>query len=382
MKVLVAGAGIIGNFVAASLIDRGLDVEMVDEQPRPFLGSSYAAFGSLTPFSDPFFRGDARRFAAKSVEMYRQSWIPALNRIPDVSVDLHDEGLIQLCSTSEEFSQYEAHIEDLTSSGYLARVLSRQEVLKLEPALAGKYECGIWLDEPWLDRDALYRALIAFLTASSRFRTLFNTRLRSVEIDNNNVASAIFESGERASYDFVVLATGVNTSNELCNLPLSWVRGDCVLVTTSNDIPLLRRHVYMHEGFITPRQTGQMLLGATYVAEARDGPEAYAREHRDQIKVPQLLALLQNNLAIVPGLGDCDVIRTWRGWRPTLPDNMPILGPSPLSSRLIVANGFIGLGLTMAPGVGDAIARYILDGDRSGFPITFSAERFSGDSLE
>jgi glycine/D-amino acid oxidase-like deaminating enzyme len=299
-----------------------------------------------------------------------------------VSVDLHDEGLIQLCSTSEEFSQYEAHIEDLTSSGYLARVLSRQEVLKLEPALAGKYECGIWLDEPWLDRDALYRALIAFLTASSRFRTLFNTRLRSVEIDNNNVASAIFESGERASYDFVVLATGVNTSNELCNLPLSWVRGDCVLVTTSNDIPLLRRHVYMHEGFITPRQTGQMLLGATYVAEARDGPEAYAREHRDQIKVPQLLALLQNNLAIVPGLGDCDVIRTWRGWRPTLPDNMPILGPSPLSSRLIVANGFIGLGLTMAPGVGDAIARYILDGDRSGFPITFSAERFSGDSLE
>lgn len=382
MKVLVAGAGIIGNFVAASLIDRGLDVEMVDEQPRPFLGSSYAAFGSLTPFSDPFFRGDARRFAARSVEMYRQSWIPSLNRIRDVSVGLRDEGLIQLCSTAEEFSLREAHIEELTSSGYLARVLSRQEVLKLEPALTGKYECGIWLDEPWLDKDALYRSLITFLTASSKFRALFNTRLRSVELDDSNVVSAIFESGERTSYDFIVLATGVNTSRDLCDLPLSWIRGDCVLVTTPDDIPLLSRHVYMHEGFITPRQTGQMLLGATYVAEGRGGPEAHSREHRDQITVPQLLALLQNNLAILPGLDDCDVIRTWRGWRPTLPDNMPILGPSPLSSRLIVANGFIGLGLTMAPGVGDAIARYILDGDRSGFPIAFSTNRFSGGSLE
>jgi glycine/D-amino acid oxidase-like deaminating enzyme len=145
-------------------------------------------------------------------------------------------------------------------------------------------------------------------------------------------------------------------------------------VNTLDDKPLLSRHVYMGNGFITPRRNGYMLLGATY--EEEDGPPSeYARLNRDRISVAQFEWLLKHNQSILPALFTCDVLKSWRGWRPTPADKTPILGIVPNRPRIVVATGYIGLGITMAPATAQTIADYCLEGKNS-FPLSFSPARF------
>ena len=377
MKVLVVGAGIIGNFVAATLVSRGITVDLADCRESPFSGSSRAAFGSLTPFSDPFFRGEARRFAAESVDRYRNYWIPEFRHGSGVAVTFQDEGLLQLCGNKDDLDHYRDNIEQLSADGYQVRVLTPAETRHIEPALTGDFEAAIWMDEPWLDKDELFLAITKYLSSSPLCTLRYSTEVTNITDNAHGQLSVGFVSREAELFDFVVLCTGLMPGTSLQRLPLAWIRGDCVGVTTTTNRPILRRHVYMHSGFITPRDSGYMLLGATYIQE--EGPPAsFLLDHCDQIEVGQVMNLLSSNSKILPALKDCELVRTWRGWRPTLPDELPILGPSRPASRIIIANGFIGLGLTMAPAVGDAIAKYISFDDTTGFPSSFSPLRLGG----
>lgn len=130
----------------------------------------------------------------------------------------------------------------------------------------------------------------------------------------------------------------------------------------------------MHEAFITPRPDGRTLLGSTYVSE--DGiPDEHDRVHRDRILLSQALHLIEVNCRVVPELAACEIGDVWRGWRATPPDHLPILGPL-RNPHVIVATGFIGLGITMAPATATAIADYIVEGVAR-FPKSFGPDRFS-----
>jgi D-amino-acid dehydrogenase len=52
----------------------------------------------------------------------------------------------------------------------------------------------------------------------------------------------------------------------------------------------------------------------------------------------------------------------WSGFRPLTPDGLPIIGPSSRIENLSYATGHAGLGITLAPATGDAIASDLLDG--------------------
>jgi len=374
MRILIVGSGIIGNFIAAELVRLGNTVLIAEKRTRSFLGATRSAFGSLTPFSDPFFRGEARQFAAHSVDLYRQVWIPLL--APCRPITFHDEGLLQLFATAPELDKQASHINDLRTAGFEARILTTKETLALEPHLSRDFAAALWLNEPWLDKDELVEALTTHLAQTGLCSFRFSTEVTGVRQICSDTVEATFASGQTEVFDFIVLAEGLNSQVALSPISLKWVRGDCVGVTTNDGLPVLRRHVYMHNGFITPRRNGSMLLGATYITET--APSLSREEQHAQIEVNQLLSILRETIRILPSIRECDVIRTWRGWRPTLADQFPALGPHGAYDRIIIANGFIGLGLTMAPAVAEAVATYICNHDMSRFPSSFSTSRIFG----
>jgi len=59
---------------------------------------------------------------------------------------------------------------------------------------------------------------------------------------------------------------------------------------------------------------------------------------------------------------------TWMGCRPTLPDALPVIGPSPNSSKIIHAFGHQHLGLTLA-GVTGRIVADLLEGRQPNLAI-------------
>jgi D-amino-acid dehydrogenase len=59
--------------------------------------------------------------------------------------------------------------------------------------------------------------------------------------------------------------------------------------------------------------------------------------------------------AVFPDLGEPD--RSWMGFRPSIPDSLPVIGPSAGGGDVIYAFGHGHIGLTLAP----ATARIVAD---------------------
>ncbi len=377
MNVGVVGGGVVGATTALALAEAGAQVTVIESETSLFARSSAAGFGSLTPFSDPFFAGAARDFAARSVSLYRTHWIPRASEALGRAVDFGDEGLLDLFADDGQVVDGVKRLHDeLVAAGYPARILDRRGTQQLEPALEGEFAGSLWMDEPWLDVQQYFAGITAWLHSSPAVTVRCGIAVEEVAVNANRVAVRL-SGGLIETFDCVVVATGL--SSRRVRLPfepqLAWVRGDAIEVRTLDSVPLLKRHVYHKTAFITPRTDGRLLLGATYDVENLE-PAELDRVKRDTIAAGQALELLEANARVVPRIRGCDIVRMWRGWRPKPIDAMPIIGPVG-GGQIVIATGFIGLGITMAPAAAQALTRLVMHGDGSHVPAEFSPSRFS-----
>ena len=73
---------------------------------------------------------------------------------------------------------------------------------------------------------------------------------------------------------------------------------------------------------------------------------------------------------------DVRVARSWCGIEAQMPDDIPVIGPSPNAPRFIHAFGFSGHGFQLGPIVGRTVAELVASG-RTALPIApFRLERF------
>jgi D-amino-acid dehydrogenase len=70
-------------------------------------------------------------------------------------------------------------------------------------------------------------------------------------------------------------------------------------------------------------------------------------------------AVLNVGLAVAPGLADAELIETRIGFRPMSPDELPLLGATPVPG-LFIGNGLGPTGLTMGPFAGRQLADAML----------------------
>lgn len=89
---------------------------------------------------------------------------------------------------------------------------------------------------------------------------------------------------------------------------------------------------------------------------------------------PKRFDYLEQNVRRVMGLTQ-PVARKWLGFRPSLPDSLPVIGPSPNEPRLIYAFGHQHLGLTLAGATGQLVADCIA-GKAPAWLDSFSVQRF------
>ncbi len=357
----VIGCGIIGSVAAIYLARKHLNVCVIEQDSHPLRGSTLAGFGALTPYSDPFFTGEIALFAERSLELYKHEWLKYLEAESGTIVPLSKSGLIQLFENDFYFEKIKTKYKEDVIPGYRPKILETEQVYRCEPRLTAKICGGLLHPEPWIDLAAYRSAITACLASLENIDCLFEMSVNTIEPGN---PIHIFSEGKPTiSCEYLVLATGINSLNVpgLPQITIHCVRGDGIAVRTDDNKPLFKHNLYMDKGFISPRTDGLMLLGSTYVDEG-DTPPPEDFLNRESIRLEAMDEILRATLEISSRLGGCTVERLWRGWRPKSQDDLPVLGPHAENPNIIVASGFLGLGITMSPAVGEAIAEYVTGG--------------------
>jgi glycine/D-amino acid oxidase-like deaminating enzyme len=101
---------------------------------------------------------------------------------------------------------------------------------------------------------------------------------------------------------------------------------------------------------VQPRRTGQLLIGSSRQYGVDDAVTEQA----------MLARMLRRALEYMPALAACSGIRAWTGFRAATPDKLPLIGLAPGYSRVYIASGHEGLGITTALGTAKLLVDQLL----------------------
>ena len=349
-SVIVVGGGIIGCATAYELAKAGSKVTLF-ERAIPGAEASSAAAGLLTV-------GGTRR-AAPFQKLALNSWA----RYPDIARELRDvtgvdvehmtAGTLYPLFDHGQSAEAEEQLRSPLAKEMGMRVVEGSELREMEPGLSPDIKTALFVrGDHWVNNQ---RLVTAYASAAAGRGVALRTGIEvSRIIADGRRVTGVLAAGERIEADCVLLAAGAWSAPLAASLglhlPVVPVRGQMVAV--SNVPGLLRHAVHGHQGYLTPRPSGELLIGATveHVGFERAVTPAGIAE------------LLTGAIAVLPRLQDRPITRTWCGFRPGTPDDMPVLGPWPDLEGLFVATGHYRNGILLAPATAALMTQAILGG--------------------
>jgi glycine oxidase len=164
------------------------------------------------------------------------------------------------------------------------------------------------------------------------------------------VAGVILASGERVHAGQVVLAAGAWTSEieglpAYARVPVRPVKGQILRLRDPGGPGLLQRVVRFRGGYLVPRRDGRYVLGAT-VEE---------RGFEERPTAGGVYELLRDARELVPGVLELQIEELSVGFRPSTPDNAPLIGPGAVGG-LVWATGHHRNGILLAPLTAELVA--------------------------
>ncbi len=220
--------------------------------------------------------------------------------------------------------------------GVKTRILNKPEIAALEPSLQPLFERGALFEGSWhlSDPSAFLQALQGWLVAKGL--QLRATPVKSIQPRADGVILGTPEGS--AQHDYVAICAGAYSKPLAAqcgdHLPLEAERGYHLMYPGATH--LISRPVgWAERGFyMTPMAQGIRVAGTVELAGL--GPA----------KHQGLMDLLHfSSQKALPQLGEPTA--PWLGFRPTLPDGLPVLGRSSASARVVYAFGHQHIGLTL-----------------------------------
>ncbi len=407
---VIVGAGIVGICVAAYLAEAGRRVIVVDRTgicEETSSGNAAAlAFSDVLPLAhkgmmknlprwlaDPlgplairpsylprlapwlwrFWRAgheDAGRAIAAQAALMKLAeaeWMALLDRSGTRPM-LREDGSLELYESEAEFRGALPGWSAREKHGIAFRHVEGPDLAALQPGLSRQFVKGTFVpgwktvDDPKL----LGKAIWAHAEASgARF---VRASVRSVRTSAQDEASVLLDDGSSLPARTVVVAAGA-WSHLLArafadNIPLETERGyNTTLPADAFDVK--RQLIFSGHGFvITPLSTGLRVGGAVELGGLKLPPN-YARSK----------AMLEKARRFLPGLKS-EGGREWMGYRPSLPDSLPVIGRARSAPNVVYAFGHGHLGLTQAAATG-RLVRDLVAGQASAIDLSpFSPQRF------
>jgi D-amino-acid dehydrogenase len=275
-------------------------------------------------------------------------------------------GLLYLFGSPESYAHGRPEIELRLRHGMQLEEVSAKEIADLEPNLAPIYHRGILFPGATHLRSPL--ALVERFAQAfvQRGGTLIRDEARAIE-RNDNDGIVVRSSGAPLAADCVVVAAGA------WSRPFARQVGDRIPLDTE------RGHHVMFAGAqsLLNRPVGAAELGF-YMTPLADGLRAAGTVEFGGLDAPldprRIRFLVRGARTLLPQLSEPS--SEWLGFRPSMPDSLPVIGPSPRNPKVFYAFGHGHLGVTFAAVTARMVADQI-DGRRPGIdPSPYRPDRF------
>jgi thiazole synthase len=332
---LIIGGGVIGLAIALELKLRGQSVTVVSRDFKH--GSTRAAAGMLAPQAEGITNPAMLELCQWSRSLYPE-WISKLERLTGVSTGYWPCGILA--------PVYQQTSKNQAGAG---QWLDRDAIHLYQPGLSSEVVGGWWYPEDGqVDNRELAQALrLAAQELGVNLRE--GVEVEAIEQHNQRVHEVRTSVGEFQAEHYI-LATGA-WSNTLLPLPVYPKKGQMLSVQAPPGSPKafpLQRVLYGSDIYIVSRRDGRILLGAT-VENVGFAPHNTAAG---------IQTLLTQAIRLYPQLQDWSIQECWWGFRPTTPDELPIIGASPCEN-LTLAIGHYRNGILLAPATAVLVADWM-----------------------
>lgn len=393
-KVAVIGAGIVGMATASYLQRGGHDVVVIDPQP-PGQGASFGNAGCFNPssvvpvatpdtwkhipnyLSDPLGplrirwsylpalapwllrlvrAGTPQRIEAQARAL-KTILAPCLDALLPLARDAGAEHLVArngilIAYRSQKSWDADAAAWDIRRrNGTHWEELDADELRQFDPNLSRDFTRGKLVPDNGhcLDPGGLVAALAA--AVQSNGATFLRRRATGFSFNGTDLRAVQTPEGEVPA-DAAVIATGAHSRPLAAQLgdrvPLETERGYHAMLRAPEVMPRVPTTDSEGKFVATPMADGVRFAGTVELAGLNAAPDW----RRARI-------LLQQASKLYPGLARTyseDRYTVWMGHRPSLPDSLPVLGPSTRSRDVFYAFGHGHVGMTGGPYTGKVIA--------------------------
>jgi D-amino-acid dehydrogenase len=420
MNVVVLGAGIIGISTAWHLLEQGHEVTVVDRQPDAALETSFANGAQISvSFCEPWanagapfkvarwlLRDDSPLLFRPKLDPHQWRWgLSFLGQCHDGAFERNVRQLVALgrysheslrsmvAATGIEYHRLERGILHFFSSqadldagaegaalmrrfGVDRRVLSREEVLQIEPALAGfghRLAGGTYTPSDESGDAAVFTQQLARRCAERGARFLYRHDVLGLDRADGRIASAQLldrESGRRFALegDQFVAAMGSYTA------PLLRPLGVCLNIYPAKGYSATLELRHPERASVVSMIDDERKIAISRLGNrVRIAGTAELAGYDTRLDTPtakvRCAALVRRYEELFPGVADTSQPNFWTGLRPSTPTNIPYIGRSPIGNLWVNA-GHGTLGWTHGAGSGQALAE-LMSGRRPALDFGF-----------
>ena len=356
LRVVVAGAGIIGASIAYQLAKAGAKVTVIDKLgPATHASRGTFAWINATWAKQPRYY---HSFTQEGVANWH-----SLQR--DLKLPLRWGGSLEWYDDAERHEKHVAQIAEQVAWGEPARMVSAMEFAELEPNVrfAKDAYAAYSPNDGTLDPVLTTRAL---LDAAQELGAIvhYPSELQGVSMTGDRLVS-VETSTESITADRLVLATGAaaDLPSEIAGIEIPQ-RTTPGVIAISKPMPrLLNRIVATADVHLHQRDDGRFVIGEStsvwqndaHTARLQGRPNIFPMQELAQQHGSRMLAKAEK---ILPGIAQATIEDAYIGWRPLPLDGHPVLGASPARPDIYMA--IMHSGVSLAPIVGQLVAHELI----------------------
>ena len=408
LRVGIVGAGIQGVCNALFLQKKGFQVTLFDRD-EPGNSASYGNAGHFSPYASipinrpdiltdvpamllssrgplalkwryvpkmiPWFlkfisncRKDRMLYTAKYMHQILDISLPAFDELfedVDISGLVENKGILYFWN-DQNLKSRDLEIKIREELGVKQQLVTPKEIHDLEPNIKPVYHGGVYYDYARHARNPkkiLIKLFENFVQKGGKFLKL---NIKDLNFDEKK--PVIRSDTHRFVFDKLVIACGAFSKTLTDKLhediPLDTERGYHVHFKNFDHL-IKRPIIYLNRGFgMTPMEQGLRVVGTVEFGGLKN-----------PLSKSRIKNLIENAKELLDGLPDHE--DEWLGFRPTLPDFLPVIGPSKNYDNVFYSFGHHHLGWTLGAISGKIISKMISNEKTNLDLKPYSSLRFS-----
>lgn len=360
MRIVIAGAGIVGTTTAWRAAQAGHEVTVVDDRAP---GAWQVAAGMLAATSEVAAgEADRVRLAAAGAQRWHRH-AAELARAGGTDLDLGTGRTLLVARTDDDLAVLRETLAVRRDLGVDVTPLRARACREREPGLHPRIRGGVLTDDRHVDpRRVVTAARAAATAAGARFLTgavaALDPEVPDPTAPDATVRGARLADGTWVDADVVVLAGGWR-SGRIDGVPtaigdaLRPVKGQLLVLGTGDGSAspvraTVRAIVRGRPLYLVPRVDGRLVVGAT---EEERGDDT-------TVTAGGVRTLLDAAVDLAPGIDELQLHEMLAGLRPGTVDGRPLIGPT-ARPGLLVASGHHRDGVLLSLLTAEAIVDHL-----------------------